>query len=208
MPDRPVPSVPFAVSTSVWQTPGVALNTGRTVPKDGNEVLVALGAAYNPLADLTCFSDTAGDGRFDCHPYALIGYRTGLGPSFELGLSASTLGTFSAEPKWQLAGDHESLFALGLGTRGSLALSPLLIALDLPLYLSLHSDDAFAFYLVPRVGLRFAFLQGIIPWPDYGAAVGFRVGESPGFVAEIGVNPPAPLASNNLALEFAMGIVF
>jgi hypothetical protein len=129
--------------------------TARTVGKDKTE----LGFSINALG----FSEIDSS-AFIRIPTFEFGGKYGITENIDVGVRLSNFGTFLGDFKYQFYGDKESMFAAATGI--SLGASMFGFSLrstsesfgfyqfDIPLHLSVHPSEVFAFYFTPRyIGL-------------------------------------------------------
>jgi len=180
----------FTVSISLFSCISMStMQTARTTPKGEGGVGIALGFISTDFAmgSLDTAEITA--------PILEIGGRFGIADNWDAGARISIIGTSVIDTKYQLIGDHESLFAASVG----LGLGYLKITQDetvskifdinVPVYLSLHPTPWFSLYACPKYVFRInsysnAEESGSSNSSWYGATTGIRLGKKVGFNLE------------------------
>lgn len=144
--------------------------TAKTTPKDEGE--------FGASLDIVGITD-----GFDNQNLALpninLWGRYGVGNKTDIGLRLSTSLNIMFDLKQQIIGDQQSKFALALGGGlGFVPLGKLIFQYHVPLYISVHPKDNFAYYLTPR----YIHQYGI----NYlGTSVGLQFGRKTKFAFDI-----------------------
>ncbi len=152
--------------------------TAKTIGKGGGEIGLAIGGFG--ISD--GFSDNAvGTGAFE-----IMG-RMGVGEKTDIGLKISHFSSYLLDVKFQIVGDRQSTFAMATGPGiGMYAFfgDGFLLQGTIPLHMSVHPSDRFAFYLTPRYSTQFS--TGSFSGLHYlGGSVGIEAGANVRFGADI-----------------------
>jgi hypothetical protein len=95
-----------------------------------------------------------------------LGARYGIGPRNDLGAMYSFVSTTtSLDYKHMIIGDQQSKFAMASGAHISGALGTAFIGhfqAEIPLYLSVHPNEYFSAFVIPRIGLQRIGLNDIL----------------------------------------------
>ena len=155
-----------------------SFQTAKTTPKDEGTIAVALGGLG--VTDPFDSGDSFGVGTFE-----IMG-RMGVGEKTDIGLKLSSFSSFLFDVKHQIVGDQHSSFAMALGpSLGFQAFvgTSLLMQAHLPIHMSVHPSDRFAYYLTPRYATQFAFSGGALHYA--GGSTGFEIGRKTKFGMDI-----------------------
>lgn len=148
-----------------------SFQTAKPVGKDSGEISIAAGGLI--------FSEPIGSESLGI-PYLEIGGRYGVGEKVDIGLKLSSVSFFTFDAKFQIVGDETSKFAMapgpGFGYIGSAGGTSIFNA-TIPLHMSYHPSQTFAFYFTPRYSTIFAAGGGGGSLNYLGGNIGFITGK-------------------------------
>ncbi len=151
-----------------------SFQTARTTPKEEGE--------FGASVDITGVSDLFDTGESFGVPSISLWGRYGVGEKTDLGFKISSLLNLMFDVKQQIAGDQNSKFAFALGAGlGFFPAGKLVWQYHLPVYLSFHPSERFAWYLTPRYINQYKV--------NYlGSSIGFMVGRKAKFAMELSLS--------------------
>ena len=164
-------SLTGCIQVSSWQT-------ARTVGEGNGEILVALGALgiSDPLGDET----DAGIGTME-----LMG-RYGVSEKVDLGIKISSFSSYVFDAKFQLIGDRDAQFALavgpGIGITAFVGTNGIFQG-HVPIHMSVHPSDRFAFYFTPKYASQFTLGDGALHY--LGGSLGLEFGRKVKFGLDV-----------------------
>lgn len=125
-----------------------SFQTARTTPKDEGEFGVSL--------DIAGVSGTFDSNESFAVPNLSLWGRYGVGTKTDIGLKFNTSLNVLFDLKQQIVGDQSSKFALALGGGiGAFPIGKIYLQYHIPLYLSFHPRENFAWYLTPKYSNMF-----------------------------------------------------
>jgi len=153
--------------------------TAKTVGDGNGEILVAVGGGG--VTD-SFDGESLGFGTFE------LGGRLGVADKVDVGLKISHFVSYLVDVKFQFVGDEMSKFAMatgpGIGFYG-FGFGGTIFQATLPLHMSVHPSDHFAFYMTPRYSTQFAIGDGGGALHYLGGSVGFEAGRNVLFGTDI-----------------------
>ncbi|MCS6928124.1 MAG: hypothetical protein NZM43_01380 [Saprospiraceae bacterium] len=186
---------------------------GRTVGKEQGDFYMSLNFSSSP--NFREFDRDSLNANFPTlsFPNLEFGGRYGVGEKVDITLRLNTNLNMGLGAKFQLIGDAQSPFAMALGTElGSFGIILGLLNLQVPLYLSVHPSEVFAWYLTPRYIRQFttySSLENALSY--YGGNTGILIGKRHKFGVDIGyyrvggIDSPISLTQFGLGGRFAFG---
>ncbi|TNE61382.1 MAG: hypothetical protein EP344_06080 [Bacteroidetes bacterium] len=162
---------------------------GRTVGKGNGELSASLNVAQSP--DFEDWDDQSSDDNIPTFFISTVelGGRLGVAEKIDLSLRLSTTMNLGVGAKFQVVGDRESQLALALGAEiGTFGLlNAGLWNFQVPLYLSVHPKENFAWYLTPRYIYQFNTTFGAENGINYaGGNTGLLFGNRNKFGLDVG----------------------
>ncbi|MFM9951310.1 MAG: hypothetical protein ACKV1O_25470 [Saprospiraceae bacterium] len=137
---------------------------GRTLGQDNGELGVSLNFSQSP--DFNDWEDIAED-SVDVDipelffPSFEFSGRYGVADKVDIGVRLNTNLNLGVSGKFQVVGDSESQFAMALGAEvGTFGLVSGLWNVQIPVFLSVHPSERFAWYLTPRYIYQFTSYAG------------------------------------------------
>jgi len=161
---------------------------GRTVGQNNGELSASINFSQSPnFNDWEDSSDSLNIPTL-LFPSLEFGGRYGVAEKVDLTLRMNTNLNLGLGAKFQVVGDRESAFALALGAElGTFGLITGLWNVQVPLYLSVHPKENFAWYLTPRYIYQFSSFIGAENGLSYtGANTGLLFGNRNKFGLDIG----------------------
>lgn len=161
---------------------------GRTVGQNNGELSASINFSQSPnFNDWEDSSDSTNIPTL-LFPSIEFGGRYGVAEKVDLTLRMNTNLNLGLGAKFQVVGDRESSFALALGAElGTFGLISGLWNVQVPLYLSVHPTENFAWYLNPRYIYQFSSFAGAENGLSYtGANTGLLFGNRNKFGLDIG----------------------
>ncbi|NUN99636.1 MAG: hypothetical protein HUU01_03360 [Saprospiraceae bacterium] len=137
---------------------------GRTLGKDSGELGVSLNFSQSP--DFNDWEDEVDDSvNVDIpelfFPSFEFSGRYGVADKVDIGVRLNTNLNLGVSGKFQVVGDRESSFAMSLGAEvGTFGLVSGLWNVQIPVFLSVHPSERFAWYLTPRYIYQFTSYTG------------------------------------------------
>ncbi|MDX1478663.1 MAG: hypothetical protein R3301_13215 [Saprospiraceae bacterium] len=164
-------ALPGCIQVSSWQT-------ARTVGEHNGEILVAFGALgiSDPLGE----DADAGVGTME-----LMG-RYGVSETVDIGLKISSFSSYVFDAKFQVVGDRTTSFGLALGPGIGITAfvgSNGIFQGHLPVHMSVHPSERFAFYFTPRYSSQFTFGDGALHY--LGGSLGLEFGRKVKFGLDV-----------------------
>ncbi len=164
---------------------------GRTLGQDGGELGVSLNFSQSP--DFNDWEDVAEDSvNVDIpelfFPSFEFSGRYGVADKVDIGVRLNTNLNLGVSGKFQVVGDSESQFAMSLGAEvGTFGLVSGLWNVQIPVFLSVHPSERFAWYLTPRYIYQFTSYAGADNGLSYlGGNTGIMFGGRNKFGIDIG----------------------
>jgi hypothetical protein len=161
---------------------------GRTVGQNNGELSASINFSQSPNFDDWGDSSDSTNIPTLLFPSLEFGGRYGVAEKVDLTLRINTNLNLGLGAKFQVVGDRESAFALALGAElGTFGLITGLWNVQVPLYLSVHPKENFAWYLTPRYIYQFSSFIGAENGLSYtGANTGLLFGNRNKFGLDIG----------------------
>lgn len=137
---------------------------GRTLGQDNGEIGVSLNFSQSP--DFDDWEDQVDDSvNVDIpqlyFPSFEFSGRYGVAEKVDIGVRLNTNLNLGVSGKFQVVGDQESPFAMSLGAEvGTFGLVSGLWNVQIPVFLSVHPSERFAWYLTPRYIYQFTSYAG------------------------------------------------
>lgn len=105
--------------------------------------------------------------------YVHVNGRYGITDKLDVGFNANTYGMFGLEGKYQLIGDHESLFALSVGANIN-TFFLYYYEYQIPVHMSIHPIENLGIYLTPKYAGQFVSAFGLanLAYMHYGGFSG------------------------------------
>lgn len=188
---------------------------GRTLGQDQGELGVSLNFSQSPDFDEL---EEQGNDSFNVDlpnlffPSFEFSGRYGVAEKVDLGVRLNTNLNLGVSGKFQVVGDQESQFAMALGAEiGTFGLVSGLWNLQIPVFLSVHPSERFAWYLTPRYIYQFSSFAGADNGLSYvGGNTGVMFGGRNKFGFDIGYyNVSAGADNGNLGLiQIGLGARF
>ncbi|MBK9338388.1 MAG: hypothetical protein IPM98_18335 [Lewinellaceae bacterium] len=163
---------------------------GRSVGQNNVELSASINFSQSPdFDDWEDQNDTSGiDIPTLFFPSFEFGVRYGVAEKVDISLRMNTNLNLGLGAKFQVVGDRESQFAMALGAEvGTFGLVSGLWNVQIPLFLSVHPKENFAWYLNPRYIYQFTTYTGAENGLSYiGGNTGLLFGKRNKFGLDIG----------------------
>jgi len=161
---------------------------GKSVGEGNGEIAVSLNLSqspsFNELEDSTGIVDIP---SFS-FPNIEVGGRYGVTEKLDILVRVNTNFNFNAGVKYQLVGDRNSAFAIGVGAElGTFGLFSSLWNAQIPVYASYHPTEKFSIYLAPRYIYQFSSFAGLEGWSYLGGNFGLLFGNKNKFGFDVGI---------------------
>ena len=181
---------------------------GRTVGQNNGEFSASLNLSQSPdFNDWEDQSDSSSNIPNFYFPNLEFGGRLGIAEKVDLTLRLNTTLNVGIGAKFQVVGDRESQVALALGAEiGTFGLISGLWNVQVPVYLSIHPKENFAWYLTPRYIRQFVSFAGADAGLNYiGGNTGLLFGGRHKFGLDLGYYRAGTNGSSIGIVQFGIG---